>query len=187
MKQGLYRIESNRPLTADVRELRLAGDTSPITAPGQFVNVRIDGLYLRRPISVCDWDGDGLTLIYKVVGRGTAALARMAPGGELDLLCGLGNGFDVSKCTQRTLVIGGGVGTPPMYGLAKALLRAGKTPVAVLGFNTRDEIFYEAEFRALGIETTVTTVDGSAGIKGFVTGTCRRTTAITAPAARSLC
>lgn len=170
MTQGIYLVEYNRELTKGVWEMGLRGDTGAITAPGQFVNIQIEGLFLRRPISVCDWDGEGLTVIYKVVGEGTAALSRAAAGTALDLLCGLGNGFDVSKCGQRTLVIGGGVGTPPMYGLAKALLRAGKTPVAVLGFNTKSEIFYEDRFRDLGVETAVATVDGSYGTKGFVTG-----------------
>ena len=169
MTQGIYRIQYNQQLTADVWEMRLEGDTGAITAPGQFINIRLDGLFLRRPISVCDWDGQGITIIYKVVGKGTAALGGMEQGQELDVLCGLGNGFDVSRCGERTLVIGGGVGVPPMYGLAKALLRAGKTPVAILGFNKKEEIFYEDKFRALGIETTVTTVDGSYGVKGFVT------------------
>lgn len=169
MTQGIYRIQYNQQLTADVWEMRLEGDTGAITAPGQFINIRLDGLFLRRPISVCDWDGQGITIIYKVVGKGTAALGGMEQGQELDVLCGLGNGFDVSRCGERTLVIGGGVGVPPMYGLAKALLRAGKTPVAILGFNKKEEIFYEDKFRELGIETTVTTVDGSYGVKGFVT------------------
>ncbi len=169
MTQGIYRIQYNQQLTADVWEMRLEGDTGAITAPGQFINIRLDGLFLRRPISICDWDGQGITIIYKVVGKGTAALGGMEPGQDLDVLCGLGNGFDVSRCGERTLVIGGGVGVPPMYGLAKALLRAGKTPVAILGFNKKEEIFYEDKFRALGIETTVTTVDGSYGVKGFVT------------------
>lgn len=169
MKQGIYTITENRPLTADVWEMRLAGDTSPLTAPGQFINIQLEGFFLRRPISVCDWDETGLTIIYKVVGRGTAAMAAMGPGQRLDVLAGLGNGFDVGKCGQRTLVIGGGAGVPPMYGLAKALLAAGKTPVAILGFNTRSEIFYEERFKALGVETAVTTVDGSYGVKGFVT------------------
>ncbi|MDE7263026.1 MAG: dihydroorotate dehydrogenase electron transfer subunit, partial [Oscillospiraceae bacterium] len=154
MTQGIYEVEYNHPLTADVWEMRLSGDTGSITAPGQFINIQLDGLFLRRPISICDWDDAGLTVIYKVVGRGTAALAEMKPGQRLDVLCGLGNGFDISKCGQRTAVIGGGVGTPPMYGLAKALLKAGKTPVAVLGFNTKSEVFYERQFRDLGIETT---------------------------------
>lgn len=169
MTQGIYRIQYNQQLTADVWEMRLEGDTGAITAPGQFINIRLDGLFLRRPISICDWDGQGITIIYKVVGKGTAALGGMEPGQDLDVLCGLGNGFDVSRCGERTLVIGGGVGVPPMYGLAKALLRAGKTPVAILGFNKKEEIFYEDRFRELGIETTVTTVDGSYGVKGFVT------------------
>ncbi len=169
MTQSIYRIQYNQQLTADVWEMRLEGDTGAITAPGQFINIRLDGLFLRRPISVCDWDGQGITIIYKVVGKGTAALGGMEQGQELDVLCGLGNGFDVSRCGERTLVIGGGVGVPPMYGLAKALLRAGKTPVAILGFNKKEEIFYEDRFRELGIETTVTTVDGSYGVKGFVT------------------
>ena len=169
MKQEIYTVASNRPLTADVWEMRLLGDASPITAPGQFINIKLEGLFLRRPISVCDWDGQGLTILYKVVGRGTGQMSGMAAGQRLDVLCGLGNGFDVAKCGGRTLVIGGGVGVPPMYGLAKALLAAGKTPVALLGFNTKSEIFYEEKFKALGVETIVTTVDGSYGQKGFVT------------------
>ena len=169
MKQGIYTIESNRPLTADVFEMRLSGDTSAITAPGQFINIKLDGLFLRRPISVCDWDERGITIIYKVVGKGTTQMSRMGEGETLDVLTGLGNGFDVEKCGDKTLVIGGGVGVPPMYGLAKALLKAGKTPVAILGFNKSEELFYEDKFKALGIETIVTTVDGSHGVKGFVT------------------
>ena len=161
MTQGIYQVEYNCLLTKDVWEMGLSGDTSAITAPGQFINIKLDGFFLRRPISVCDWDGEGITIIYRAAGKGTAALSDVEPGQDLDVLCGLGNGFDVSKCGQRTLVIGGGVGTPPMYGLAKALLKAGKTPSAILGFNRRDEIFYEDKFRALGIETTVATVDGS--------------------------
>ena len=137
MKQGIYTIASNRPLTADVWEMRLLGDTSAITAPGQFVNIKLDGLFLRRPISVCDWDDESITIIYKVVGKGTAAMSAMTEGQTLDVLTGLGNGFDVDKCAEHTLVIGGGVGVPPMYGLAKALLKAGKKPTAILGFNKR--------------------------------------------------
>ena len=169
MKQGIYTIAGNRALTADVWEMKLLGDTSAITAPGQFINIKLDGLFLRRPISVCDWDENGMTIIYKVVGKGTAQMSRMTAGDTLDVLVGLGNGFDVSKCGAKTLVIGGGVGVPPMYGLAKALLKAGKTPVAILGFNKTEEIFYEDEFKALGVETVITTVDGSCGVKGFVT------------------
>ena len=169
MKQGIYTIASNRPLTADVWKMELLGDTTSLTAPGQFINIRLEGFFLRRPISVCDWDESGLTILYKVVGRGTGQMSNMSAGQSLDVLCGLGNGFDVGKCGGRTLVIGGGVGVPPMYGLAKALLSAGKTPVALLGFNRRSEVFYEEEFQGLGVETIVTTVDGSYGQKGFVT------------------
>ena len=169
MKQGIYTIRSNRPLTADVYEMRLLGDTSAITAPGQFVNIKLEGLFLRRPISVCDWDSEGFTIIYKVVGKGTEQMSHMCEGETLDVLTGLGNGFDVTKCGDKTLVIGGGVGVPPMYGLAKALLKDGKKVTAILGFNKESEIFYEDQFKALGIETIVTTVDGSVGIKGFVT------------------
>ena len=171
MTQGMYRVEHNRPLAPDVWEMELSGDTGSLTAPGQFINIKLDGLFLRRPISVCGWEDGRITIIYKVVGKGTAALSGVEPGQDLDVLCGLGNGFDVSKCGPRTLVIGGGAGVPPMYGLAKALLRAGKTPVAILGFNKKEEIFYEDRFRALGIETTVATADGSWGVKGFVTDT----------------
>ena len=171
MIRDLYHIHSNKWLTGDIWEMRLIGDVYPITAPGQFINVKADGHFLRRPISICDWDEETamITIVYKVVGKGTEALSRMQSGQALDVLCGLGNGFDVSKCGEKTLVIGGGAGVPPMYGLAKELLRAGKTPVAILGFNTIEEIFYEDKFRALGIETIVTTVDDSFGVKGFVT------------------
>ena len=169
MKQGNYTIAHNRSLTADVFEMRLLGDTSAITAPGQFINIKLDGLFLRRPISVCDWDETSITIIYKVVGKGTAQMSRMQEGEQLDVLTGLGNGFDTAKCGETTLVIGGGVGVPPMYGLAKALLKDGKKPVAILGFNKSEELFYEDKFKALGIETIVTTVDGSVGIRGFVT------------------
>ena len=169
VKQVNYTIVANRPLTADVWEMVLAGDTSPIIAPGQFVNIRLEGLFLRRPISICDWDKDTLTIIYKIVGKGTTAMSRMAPGAVLDVLSGLGNGYDLSKCPDHVAVAGGGVGVPPMYGLAKRLLAAGKSVHAILGFNKREEIFYEDKFRALGADTTVTTVDGSYGVKGFVT------------------
>ena len=174
MKQLLYTITGNRELVPGVWEMTLGGDTSPITKPGQFVNIQLDGFFLRRPISVCDWDRDSLKIIYKVVGRGTEVMSGMQPGQKLDVLSGLGNGFDTARCGQRTAVIGGGAGVPPMYGLAKALLEMGKTPVAVLGFNTAGEVFYEEQFRNLGIETVVTTVDGSYGQKGFVTGALPR-------------
>lgn len=169
MKQGFYTLSRRKELAQGVWELRLAGDTAPITAPGQFVDIQVDGCFLRRPISVCDWDKEGLTIVFKVVGQGTAALAGTPEGRTLDLLCGLGNGFDLSQCGRRPLLVGGGLGAAPLYGLAKALLAAGKAPRLVLGFNRREDIFYEKNFRALGVDTVITTVDGSAGVKGFVT------------------
>ena len=169
MKKVIFRIETNEPLTASVWRMTLAGETDAITAPGQFVNIAIDGLYLRRPISVCDCGEGRLTLIYKVVGEGTERMSRMAAGAELDLLTGLGNGFFINSDMQRPLLVGGGVGVPPLYLLAKRLLAAGLPVQVVLGFNTAAECFYEAEFRALGCDVTVATVDGSAGVRGFVT------------------
>ena len=169
MNKDIYQIRSNEPLTASVWRMTLAGDTQAITAPGQFVNLAIDGLFLRRPISVCDCEPDRLTLIYKVVGEGTERMSRMKAGDELDLLTGLGNGFSIGADLRRPLLVGGGVGVPPLYLLAKRLLAAGLPVQAVLGFNTAAECFYEAEFRALGCGVTVATVDGSAGVKGFVT------------------
>ena len=147
----------------------LSGDTSAIKNAGEFVNIRLDGFYLRRPISVCDVEGDKLTLIYKVVGKGTEVMSDMAQGTELMLLTGLGNGYDLSLSGDSPLLVGGGVGVPPMYLLAKRLLAQGKRVSVVLGFNTADEVFYEDEFKALGCDVTVTTVDGSRGVKGFVT------------------
>ncbi len=169
MKQSLFQIISNTALTDSVWKMVLKGDTSAITAPGQFVNIRLDGLYLRRPISVCDYDRQTLTIVYKVVGKGTEQLRAMPPGRELDLLTGLGNGYDLSPAGSRPVLIGGGVGVPPLYHLAKCLIAQGKAVQVVLGFNTASEIFYESEFRALGCQVTVTTVDGSYGVKGFVT------------------
>ena len=148
----------------------LSGDTSDITASGQFVNILLDGLFLRRPISVCDCEGGVLTLIYKVVGKGTDKMSKMGIGEKLDILTGLGNGYDLSTAGDRPLLIGGGVGVPPMYMLAKKLCEQGKKVSVILGFNTKGEVFYEDEFRALGCDVTVTTVDGSHGEKGFVTG-----------------
>ena len=169
MKQSIFTIVSNEALTDSVYKMVLAGDTSAITAPGQFVNIKLEGLFLRRPISVCDWNEETLTIIYKVVGKGTEAMSRMAAGTELDILTGLGNGYDLTLCGDKPLLIGGGVGVPPMYGLAKALIAQGKPVSVILGFNTQAEIFCEEEFKALGCSVTVTTVDGSYGIKGFVT------------------
>ncbi len=168
MKQGFFRIVDNTPLTKDVYKMRLFGDTSAITRPGQFVNIQIDGLFLRRPISVCDVEDKMLTIVYKVVGTGTEKMAAMQEG-ELDILTGLGNGYTTEESGVSPLLLGGGVGVPPLYGLAKALLKEGKRPVVILGFNTESEVFYEKEFRALGVETIITTVDGTHGTKGFVT------------------
>ncbi len=164
-----YQIIENACLAPNVFLLDLAGDTSMIKGPGQFCQVQLPGLYLRRPISICDWDENGMTLIYKVVGQGTEALSQMETGAVLDVLNGLGNGYDVSACGDCPLVIGGGVGTPPMYGLTRALLRAGKQPQVILGFNTYEEIFLLDEFEDLDVPVTVTTADGSFGVKGFVT------------------
>ena len=169
MKQTLYTVCSNEPLARQVFRMRLLGDTSAITAPGQFVDLALPGFFLRRPISICDYDADGLTIIYKVVGKGTAALSRLAPGAELDALSGLGNGFDTQKSGESPLLIGGGVGVPPLYALAKRLLAEGKCPTAILGFNKADEVFYAGEFENLGVRTIVCTADGSVGIRGFVT------------------
>ncbi len=169
MKQCIFTIEKNIALTESVFEMRLLGDTSAFSRPGQFLNIRLEGLFLRRPISVCDYDENGLTIVYKVVGMGTAQLSRMHPGETLDLLTGLGNGYDTAKCGDHALLLGGGVGVPPLYGLCKTLIAEGKQVSVVLGFNTKEEVFYENEFRALGADVTVTTVDGLYGIKGFVT------------------
>ena len=169
MKQSIFEILENTALTKDVFKMVLSGDTSAITASGQFVNIQLEGLYLRRPISVCDWTENTLTIVYKVVGKGTEAMSKMAPGVKLDVLTGLGNGYDLSKAGDAPVLLGGGVGVPPMYGCAKRLVEMGIKPTVILGFNVKDEIFYEEEFKALGCETIVTTVDGSYGVKGFVT------------------
>ena len=169
MHQQLCRVLQNAALTDAVWQMRLEADTASITAPGQFVELKLPGFYLRRPISICDWDGESLTLLYKVVGKGTDAMTRIRPGHRLDTLVGLGNGYDLTKSGGAPLLIGGGVGVPPLYGLCKALLRQGKHPAVILGFNTKDEIFYEDAFRALGVPVHITTVDGSCGTKGFVT------------------
>lgn len=172
MKQGFFEIKENIALTDSVYKMTLQGDTSAITAPGQFVNIRLDGLYLRRPISVCNVEGDLLTIIYKVVGKGTKQMSEMNAG-VLDVLSGLGNGYDLSVAGEKPVLLGGGVGVPPMYLLARKLVEAGKHVKVILGFNTKEELFYEEEFKALGCEVTVTTVDGSYGVKGFVTDALR--------------
>ena len=169
MKQSIFTILSNTALTDSVYKMVLSGDTSDITAPGQFVNIQLSGLFLRRPISVCDYDEETLTIVYKVVGKGTEQMSTMAAGEKLDILTGLGNGYDLSITGEHPVLVGGGVGVPPMYNLAKKLLAQGKTVSVILGFNTKSEIFYENEFRSLGCDVTVTTVDGSYGTKGFVT------------------
>ncbi|MBE6692860.1 MAG: dihydroorotate dehydrogenase electron transfer subunit [Ruminococcaceae bacterium] len=168
MKQSLFEIAENIKLTDSIMKMRLVGDTSAITAPGTFVNIKLDGLFLRRPISVNDYDDNSLTIIYKIVGKGTEQLSKMQSG-TLDILTGLGNGYDTSLSGNKPLLIGGGVGVPPLYNLAKKLIAEGKDVSVILGFNTKSEVFYEEEFRALGCTVGVTTVDGSYGVKGFVT------------------
>ena len=169
MKQSIFKILTNEALTSSVYRMTLEGDTSAITAPGQFVNIRLEGKFLRRPISVCDWEDGKLTLVYKVVGHGTAQMAAMTPGQALDILTGLGNGYDLTLTGENPVLVGGGVGVPPMYSLAKHLRALGKPVQVILGFNTKEEIFYEDAFKALGCTVYVTTVDGSYGIPGFVT------------------
>ena len=169
MRESFFEIIDNTPLTETVYKMKLQGDVSDITSSGQFVNIKLDGLYLRRPISVCDCEGDVLTLIYKVVGKGTEQMAKMTAGEELNILTGLGNGYDLSLSGDKPLLLGGGVGVPPLYMLAKKLIAEGKKVSVVLGFNTKDEAFCEDDFKALGADVFVTTVDGSYGIKGFVT------------------
>lgn len=168
MKQSIFEILSQEQLTRDVFRTVFAADTSEVK-PGQFVNIALDGLYLRRPISVYDADGDTLTIIYKVVGKGTAQLSKLPVGAKLDVLSGLGNGYDTESAGDKPLLIGGGVGVPPLYLLSKKLLAAGKDVTVILGFNTADEVFCKREFEALGANVLVTTVDGTAGIRGFVT------------------
>ena len=172
MKQSFFKIIENTRLVNGVYRMRLQGDTSAITAPGQFVNIKLDGLFLRRPISVCDVQGDVLTIIYKVVGKGTEAMSKTQEG-QLDILTGLGNGYDLTTSGDKPVLLGGGVGVPPMYLLCKRLIAEGKNPTVILGFNKRDEVFYEEAFKALGCKVLVTTVDGSYGVKGFVTDALR--------------
>ena len=173
MKQGFFKIIENTPLTDTVYRMVMEGDTSAITASGQFVNIKLEGMFLRRPISVCDCEEGGLTIVYKVVGKGTEAMSKMSCGTMLDVLTGLGNGYDLTLAGDQPLLIGGGVGVPPMYMLAKKLIAAGKSVQVILGFNKKDEIFYEEQFKELGCKVYVTTVDGSYGTKGFVTDVIR--------------
>ena len=169
MEQTLLRIEENRPLTRDILKIRLTGDVSGVERPGQFVNIRLEGLFLRRPISVFDREEDAITLIYRTVGEGTRRLSEMKAGETLDVLTGLGNGYDLTRAGDRPLLLGGGAGVPPLYWLARMLREQGKRVTAVLGFNSAEDVFAEEDFRKLGCETTVTTADGSHGIRGFVT------------------
>ena len=168
-KKGIYKILTNEPLTDAVWRMTLAGDTQWISAPGQFVNIALEGKYLRRPISICDYDDRSIALIYKVVGGGTEQMSRMKSGDELDLLTGLGNGYNTEASGDSPLLVGGGVGVPPMYMLCRELISEGKNVTVVLGFNSKDDVFYEDEFRALGADVHIATADGTYGIKGFVT------------------
>lgn len=169
MKQTVLRIEKNVPLARDVMEMTLYGDNSAVTRPGQFVNIKLQGFFLRRPISVCDLAGDRLTLVYKIVGAGTAQMSEMLTGEVLDVLSGLGNGFDTAQCGRTPLLVGGGVGLPPLYLLCKRLVSEGKKPSVIMGFGSKEDVFYEREFSELAAHVTVTTADGSRGVRGFVT------------------
>ena len=169
MKQSIFEILTNTPLTSSVYKMTLRGDTSAITAPGQFVEIALPGKFLRRPISVCDWAENSLTLIYKVVGHGTEQMAALPAGTRLDVLTGLGNGYDTALSGENPVLVGGGVGVPPLYALCKKLIAEGKKPRVILGFNKESEIFLKQEFEALGIPTHIATADGSRGTKGFVT------------------
>ncbi len=169
MKQSIFKIIENTQLTATVFKMKLQGDVSEITSPGQFVNIKLQGLFLRRPISVCDSENGILTLIYKVVGKGTEQMSEMTEGEELDVLTGLGNGYNTENSGEKPVLLGGGVGVPPLYMLAKKLIAEGKKVTVILGFNTKEEIFCEEDFKALGANVIVATADGSYGVKGFVT------------------
>ena len=169
MNQTIFEIKQNVRIADNTYKMVLSGDTSDIIRPGTFVNIKLEGKYLRRPISVCDAVPGELTIIYKTVGAGTEQMAAMGEGVKLDVLTGLGNGYDISKSGDRPLLIGGGVGVPPLYMLCKQLIAAGKSVTVVLGFNRASEVFYEQEFKALGAEVIIATADGSVGVKGFVT------------------
>ncbi|MBQ5910513.1 MAG: dihydroorotate dehydrogenase electron transfer subunit [Clostridia bacterium] len=169
MKQSIFKILTNENIADKVYKMTLSGDISDISATGQFVNIKLDGMFLRRPISVCDFENGVLTLIYKVVGKGTEYMSGLKAGAELDILTGLGNGYYLGLAGEKPLLIGGGVGVPPLYALAKKLIAEGKQVSVILGFNSKTDVFYEEEFKALGAKVFVTTADGSYGIKGFVT------------------
>ena len=176
MQKVLFEIRENERITSNVYKMTLEGDVSAITAPGQFVEIKIDDCFLRRPISVCDVEDNVLTVIYKTVGKGTEIMSEMPAGKKIDLLSGLGNGFNVSAGGEKPLLIGGGVGVPPLYKLCKDLIKRGARPIAALGFNMADEAFYEEEFKALGAETYLATADGSRGTKGYVTDAIKNLT-----------
>lgn len=168
-KRGKFKVLQNVKIAKDVYKMILEGETKDITNAGQFINIELESLYLRRPISICDYDEKSVTIIYKVVGKGTEIMANLQEGTILDVLTGLGNGFDLNCDGDRPLVIGGGVGTPPMYRLCKELIAQGKKPIVILGFSSKDDLFFEDEFKKLGVDVYVSTVDGSVGTKGFVT------------------
>lgn len=169
MTKGVYSIKENILIAKNTYKMILCGDTSALSKPGQFINILIDGFYLRRPISVCDYDDNSITIIYKVVGKGTESLSKMGESDKIDILVGLGNGFSSEKSGDLPLVIGGGAGVPPMYNLTKKLINEGKKPTVILGFNTKDEVFFTSEFEKQGARVLICTADGSVGIKGFVT------------------
>ena len=173
-KKNIYKIASNEPLTPAVYRMVLEGDTQYITRSGQFINIELEGKFLRRPISVADYDATSITIIYKVVGSGTEQMKGLKGGAELDILTGLGNGFDTDNASTKPLLVGGGVGVPPMYNLCKRLIAEGKQPRVIIGFNTASEVFYLEEFRALGVEVYCATADGTMGDKGFVTDVIRQ-------------
>ncbi|MBQ2890980.1 MAG: dihydroorotate dehydrogenase electron transfer subunit [Clostridia bacterium] len=178
MKQSLFDIVSNKKIARDIYEMVLYGDTSDLVRPGQFINIKLDGLFLRRPISVCDYDDKTITIIYKVVGEGTEKMSKM-DGGKLDILTGLGNGFDIEKSGDKPLLIGGGVGVPPMFNLCRKLIENGKDVTVIMGFMSQEDVFYKTEFEKLGAKVYVTTNDGTEGIKGFVTDAMKEIEAYT--------
>ena len=169
MKQGLFSITQNEKIAQSVYKMRLSGDTSAIKKAGQFVNIKLDGFFLRRPISVCDYTAEELLIIYKVVGKGTEKMSAMEKGEQLDILTGLGNGYDLTVKTEKPVLVGGGVGVPPLYKLSKELKNQGKRVSVLLGFNSEKEIFFEEEFKEIADRVLICTADGSYGIKGFVT------------------
>lgn len=168
MNQSIYKVLSNTPLTNNIYKMILKGDTTSIIKSGQFINIKIEGLFLRRPISICDYDESSITIIYKVVGKGTEILSNMTTSDQLDILVGLGNGYDTRKAGNKPLLLGGGVGIPPLFRLAKDLISEGKSPMVVLGFKNKEEAFYIDEFENIGAKVLVATEDGSLGTKGFV-------------------